>query len=56
VNAANDHFSEQEFDYQIKFRRPEISKPSRPRRPEHSRSSRPMGFNGMHRRRNKRYF
>jgi hypothetical protein len=56
VNAANDYFSEQEIDYQLKFRRPEPNRPGRPRRPEHTRASRPAGFNGMHRRRNKRYF
>jgi hypothetical protein len=57
VNAANDFSSEQELDYQIRFRRHEASKPTtRPRRPEHTRASRPTGFNGMHRRRNKRYF
>ena len=56
MNAANDYFSEQEIDYQQKFRRPEPNKPGRSRRPEHTRASRPAGFNGMHRRRNKRYF
>jgi hypothetical protein len=55
VNAANDYVAEQDLDYQIKFRRPEPNKPGRPRRPEHTRLSRPTGFNGMHRRRNKRY-
>ena len=56
MNAANDFSSDQELDYQLKFRRHEAGKPTRPRRPEHTRPSRPTGFNGMHRRRNKRYF
>lgn len=55
MNAAND-YSEQELDYQLKFRRAEPNSPRRPRRPEHVRPGRPTGFNGMHRRRNKRYF
>jgi hypothetical protein len=56
VNAANDYFNESEFEYQVKNRRNETEDARRPRRPEHRRASRPTGFNGIHRRRNKRYF
>lgn len=56
MNAANDYLGDKEIDYQLKFRRSETDAQRRPRRPEHSRPGRPTGFNGMHRRRNKRYF
>jgi len=56
VNAANDYYNEQELDYQVKFRKREPEEQRRERRPEHVRTSRPTGFNGFHRRRNKRYF
>jgi hypothetical protein len=56
VNATNDYLGDQEIDYQLKFRRQEPNTPRRPRRPEHGRPGRPTGFNGMHRRRNKRYY
>jgi hypothetical protein len=55
VNAANDYYNEQELDYQVKVRKPESVERPRSRRPEHARTSRPAGFNGIHRRRNKRY-
>jgi hypothetical protein len=55
VNAANDYYNEQEIDYQVKHRKPEPEEPRRERRPEHTRAARPSGFNGFHRRRNKRH-
>ncbi len=56
MNAANDYYNEQELDYQVKFRKPETEEERRrQRRPEHVRISRPAGYNGFHRRRNKRY-
>lgn len=55
MNAANDYYNDQELDYQVKFRKPERENERRERRPEHVRTSRPAGFNGFHRRRNKRY-
>jgi hypothetical protein len=56
VNAANDYYNEKEIDYQIKFRKAEPDEEKqRQRRPEHSRAARPSGFNGFHRRRNKRH-
>ncbi len=46
--------SEQELDYEVESRR--LRKPvSERRRTEHVRRSRPTGFNGIHRRRNKRW-
>jgi hypothetical protein len=55
VNAANDYYNEQELDYQVRARKSEPVEQRRQRRPEHTRSPRPAGFNGFHRRRNKRY-
>ncbi len=57
VNAPYEYFNEPELEYQLKPRRLETTSDSRrQRRPEHARKSRPVGFNGIHRRRNKRYF
>ncbi len=44
-----------EFDGSLSRRRSEPNADARLRRPEHIRTSRPNGFNGKHRRRNKRY-
>jgi len=57
VNTAHDNHDsdDAELDYQAGNRRSEASREPRVRRPQHVRTSRPTGFNGKHRRRNKRY-
>jgi hypothetical protein len=58
MNAAHDSLNyqdESEPDYQAGGRRPAPMREPRHRRPQHIRTSRPSGFNGKHRRRNKRY-
>jgi hypothetical protein len=59
VNAArnNSYQDEPELDYQVGVRPndPAAERTAQRRRPEHARISRPSGFNGKHRRRNKRY-
>jgi hypothetical protein len=57
VNGADDnsHQDDSDLDYQSGARRIEPSREPRRRRPQHIRTSRPTGFNGKHRRRNKRY-
>jgi hypothetical protein len=57
VNAAHDSSKQDDsdLDYQAGTRRVEPSREPRRRRPQHIRTSRPAGFNGKHRRRNKRY-
>ena len=57
MNAAHDNSyqDESDIDYQAGGRRTAPMREPRPRRPQHIRTSRPTGFNGKHRRRNKRY-
>ncbi len=57
MNAAPDSSSQDDADLesQSSGRRIEPLREPRRRRPQHIRTSRPSGFNGKHRRRNKRY-
>jgi hypothetical protein len=56
MNAAQENLypDDSDPDYQTGNRR-ETAREPRARRPQHIRTSRPAGFNGKHRRRNKRY-
>jgi hypothetical protein len=56
MNAAQENLYQDDSDpeYQAGSRRDAAREP-RVRRPQHIRTSRPAGFNGKHRRRNKRY-
>jgi hypothetical protein len=49
------HREEQEPEFRVEFRRHAADANQHRRRTEHQRRERPTGFNGIHRRRNKRW-
>lgn len=56
MNMANTNYQEQDFNYQVNYRRDAKEKSSRQRRFHYARSNRPaVSHNGIHRRRNKRF-
>jgi hypothetical protein len=57
MNMANTNYQDNEFDYQVEFRRSAAKETtSRPRRAHYGRANKPaVSHNGIHRRRNKRF-
>lgn len=59
MNMSNNHYEEQEFDYQSEPSRRNTdqsrSTPTRQRKVSYARSRAPVSHNGIHRRRNKRF-